>query len=154
MYCGSAKIRDFDYLVYKPIVNEVLLPKYDLLRRASLETLSDNLDLVFELVEQIKVFLRCTITPTDTLLMGTLGCTPAYDTYFRAGVSTVDGSQTGTGSQMVHISQTFGKEGFYTLVKHCEKREKGFQNAQTQFRSYTIMRLVEMYYFDIGKHGL
>jgi hypothetical protein len=144
MYRGSAEIHKFDYLVHEPIVNEVLLSKYDLLRGASLENLSDHLDLVWTLAEKIRTLYPSTITVTDTLLtkilMGTLGCTPAYDRYFRAGASK-DG-----------ISQTFSKKGFDSLLQRCRERSDGFQSAQKQIPGYPVMRLVDMYYFALGKN--
>lgn len=143
MYRGSANIRKFDYLVHEPIVNEVLLSQYDPLRGASLEYLSNNLDLVWTLVEKIRTLYPSTINVTDTLLtkilMGTLGCTPAYDRYFRAGVAT-DG-----------ISQTFSRKGFHSLLQCCQVRSEGFWEAQKQIPEYPVMRLVDMYYFAVGE---
>lgn len=143
MYRGSAKIRKFDYLVHEPVVNEVLLSKYDPLRGASLEILSDHLDLVWTLAERIPMLYPSSITVTDTLLtkilMGTLGCIPAYDRYFRAGIST-DG-----------ISQTFNRKGFSSLLQRCHERSDGFREAQKQIPGYPVMRLVDMFYFAVGE---
>ena len=143
MYRGSAKIRKFDHLILQPIVGQVLLPKYDPLRGASLKGVSDHLGLLWNLVEEIRKMYRHAIPVTDTLLtkilMGTLGCTPAYDRYFRAGVAT-DG-----------ICQTFSNKGFNSLVQHCQVRSEGFLEAQKQIPGYPIMRLVDMYYFAVGE---
>ena len=143
MYRGSAGVRKFDHLVHKPVVQEVLLSKYDPLRGASLEGLLGGLDLVWELSTKIQTLYPSAITVTDTLLtkilMGTLGCTPAYDRYFMAGVAT-DG-----------ISQTFSRKGFHSLLRHCQARSEGFIDAQKQIPGYPVMRLVDMYYFAVGE---
>jgi hypothetical protein len=143
MYRGSAGVRNFDHLVHHPIVEEVLLPRYDSLRGASLDGLLVALDLIWELAKKIRALYPSSITVTDTLLtkilMGTLGCTPAYDRYFRAGVAT-DG-----------ISQTFSRNGFYSLLLHCQARSEGFIEAQNQIPRYPVMRLVDMYYFAVGE---
>ena len=143
MYRGSAGVRKFDHLVHKPVVEEVLLSKYDPLRGASLEGLMGGLDLIWELAAKIQTLYPSAITVTDTLLtkilMGTLGCTPAYDRYFRAGMAT-DG-----------ISQTFSRGGFHSLLRHCQSRSGGFIDAQKQIPGYPVMRLVDMYYFAVGE---
>lgn len=143
MYRGSSEVRKFDHLVHRAAVQEVLLPKYDRLRGASLEGLLSGLDLIWGLEAKIRTLYPSSITVTDALLtkilMGTLGCTPAYDRYFRAGVAT-DG-----------ISQTFSRKGFPALLRHCQARSEGFINAQKQIPGYPVMRLVDMYYFAVGK---
>ena len=143
MYRGSAEVRKFDHLIHRPVVQEVLLSKYDPLREASLESLLGSLDLVWNLVTKIQTLYPSAITVTDTLLtkilMGTLGCTPAYDRYFRAGVATEG------------ISQTFSRKGFHSLLLHCQQRSQGFLEAQKQIPGYPVMRLVDMYYFAVGE---
>jgi hypothetical protein len=147
MYRGSAKVRDFDYLIHKPIVKEVLRSKYDPIRNASLDALTEHLDnLLWPLAERIRGLYPRPITVTDTLvtkiLLGTLGCSPAYDTNFVAGIGT-DG-----------IARTFSKKGFRSLLSHCTEHSEGFLKAQKQIRRYPMMRLVDMYYFAVGKEKL
>lgn len=143
MYRGSSEIRNFNHLVHQPIVEEVLLSSYDPLRGASLEELSQNIDLVWTIAEKIRTLYPSTITVTDTLLtkvlMGTLGCTPAYDRYFKAGAA-----QDG-------ISQTFSRKGFNSLLQCCQARSEGFLQAQEKIPDYPVMRLVDMYYFARGE---
>jgi len=55
MYRGSAAIRDFDYLVHRPAVEELLKPDYDPLRGASFDELSSRFDtLLWPLIEKIR----------------------------------------------------------------------------------------------------
>jgi hypothetical protein len=144
MYRGSARIRDFDHLIHEPIVKEVLLPKYDPLRGASFEGISEHLPLIWELRKKIEKSYPDSITVTETLLtkilMGTLGCVPAYDRYLKAGLAKEG------------IVQTFSEKGFRALLTRCKTQSEGFLEAHKQTK-YPVMRLVDMYYFAVGEGG-
>jgi hypothetical protein len=144
MYRGSARIRDFDHLVHRPVVEEVLLPKYDPLRGGSFEDVVEHLPLIWELCKKIEESYPASVTITETLitkiLMGTLACVPAYDRYFKAGL------------KKEGLSQTFSEKGFQALLARCKTQSEGFEKAHEQ-TGYPVMRLVDMYYFAIGEGG-
>ena len=96
MYRGSSFLLQKDYKLHGAVVSTILEGKYDVLRNISAENLmkAENLDLLMELSDRIKQlyanerpsFEGNTNNVTDTLttkiLLGTLGCVPAYDRYY------------------------------------------------------------------------
>ena len=100
MYRGSSFLLQKDYKVHIPVVEMILKEKYNPLLGITAEGLTDekNLDLLDEISDRI----RCTYAKelpafegkdnnaTDTLvtkiLLGTLGCVPAYDRYYKQTV--------------------------------------------------------------------
>lgn len=146
MYRGSAAIRDFDYRVHRPIAKLLLEPKYDILRGASLEELLEHFDdLLWPLIETIiqSGLYPAPINVTDTLatkiLMGTLGCTPAYDRYFKAGLSKCG------------IAPSFSRKKFRAFLQHCQQNHQGFVDGQNINPEYPIMRVIDMYFHGVGR---
>ena len=101
MYRGSCFILQKDYKVLSPVVEEVLKPEYDCLFgvactdfrnddiRAQLKKLYDDIAEHFDPIRE-KVAGRKATTPVSPvlitkILMGTLGCVPAYDRFFEEG---------------------------------------------------------------------
>jgi hypothetical protein len=88
------------------------------------------------------------ISPTDTLLskimLGTLGCVPAYDRYFIDGLK-----------QMKMEHSGFNEASLNELFNFIEKNEKEIVQAQklimtkTQ-RHYPLMKILDMYFWQIG----
>lgn len=84
--------------------------------------------------------------PTETLitkiLLGTLGCTPAYDRYFKKGLSI-----TGAASQRCNVQSlmALGRlyidhlEEFETLRRHCCERME-----------YPAAKIIDMCFFEFG----
>jgi len=94
MYRGSSKLLQKDYRVHASTVEELMKKEYiDLWSIQCKELLSTDGKLVtlFILRDKLQeIYLHFGVTPTDTLitkiLMGTLGCAPAFDRYFKDGV--------------------------------------------------------------------
>lgn len=88
------------------------------------------------------------ISPTDTLLskimLGTLGCVPAYDRYFIEGLEEMKMEHTG-----------FNEDSLNELFNFIDKNKKGINQAQklimtkTQ-RHYPLMKILDMYFWQIG----
>lgn len=152
MYRGSEAIRNFDYLIHRPVVEEMLRPYYDLLRGASLDELVTRFDtLLWPLIEKIRKqsFYPKSVTMTDTLvtkiLMGTLGCTPAYDRFLKAGL------------EEKGLNSSFSRKNFEALLRNCQQNHQGFADAQAQIQqtsTYPFMRVVDMYFHSIGLESL
>jgi len=148
MYRGSAAIRNFDYLIHRPAVEELLKPDYDLLRGASFDELSSHFDTVlWPLIEKFRKRSPYpkSVTMTDTLvtkiLMGTLGCTPAYDRFLKAGL------------EEKGLNSSFSRRNFETLLRYCQQNRQGFTDAQSQIQQtadYPAMRVVDMYFHSVG----
>jgi hypothetical protein len=100
MYRGSSFLLQKDYKVHVPVVKILMERKYNPLVGISAEELIENVNL--ELLEEVSERIRrayamekpsvegVTNNATDTLvtkiLLGTLGCVPAYDRYYVQAV--------------------------------------------------------------------
>ena len=96
MYRGSSFLLQKDYKVHTPIVEIIMEEKYNPLLGINAEDLlkDEMLDLLEDVSSRIRLayaneqasFEGGTNNATDTLvtkiLLGTLGCTPAYDRYY------------------------------------------------------------------------
>lgn len=101
MYRGSCFIFHKDYKVHTPIVEEILEPEYDCLLGlactdvrnndiwAQLKKLSDYISDYFDPIrkEVRGRAVASSVSPVliTKMLMGTLGCVPAYDRFFEEG---------------------------------------------------------------------
>lgn len=88
------------------------------------------------------------ISPTDTLLskimLGALGCVPAYDRYFINGLKEMKMEHTG-----------FNEASLIELVTFIEKNKKEINQAQNLIKNktkkhYPMMKLLDMYFWQIG----
>lgn len=163
MYRGSSFLLQKDYLIHHDVVKEILKPKYQKLSDISfVDFSSDKKDEIigdlFELIDWVKGWYknntttkRGDINVTDTLatkiLMGTLGCTPAYDSYFKIGLK--------------EHNLTFSylnKNNFSDLISFCLEYQQAFEQAQKNVSQYgvryPIMKVIDIYFWHLGKsHG-
>src|SRR5690606_17005067 len=88
------------------------------------------------------------ISPTHTLLskvmLGTLGCVPAYDRYF------IDGLR-----KKGMRCHRFNKESLLELFQFADRNRKEIEEVQQTIRKkiqchYPIMKIVDMYFWQIG----
>lgn len=102
MYRGSSFLLQKDYKVHIPVVKELLSEKYDVLARiecvsfrekSSQQLLLDinsflgqYYDKIRREVKEQELKNQLSFTLITKILMGTLGCVPAYDRYFIAGI--------------------------------------------------------------------
>ena len=100
MYRGSSFLLQKDYKIHKTAVCEVLKSEYDVLRGIELQCFNDEkIDILFGLIgrlntiyQNIKKSVETKNNDRDTtdtlitkILLGTLGCIPAYDRFFING---------------------------------------------------------------------
>lgn len=161
MYRGSTFLLWKDYRIHRDVVRELLKEQYLGLWDMELPVLPDDssqIDLIFALSRSLsdtyKAIVkevngeRKQISVTDTLLtkilLGTMGCTPAYDNYFKKGVRHL-GIPCGT----------FGKKHFLTILEFHKRNEREFRKLQTEisdaYVQYPIMKLIDMYFWNIGR---
>ena len=104
MYRGSSFLLQKDYKVLSPIVEEVLKPEYDCLFGVACVRLREpevqaRLTKVYDCIADYfrpirdevagrEVFSSVSPVLITKILMGTLGCVPAYDRFFQDGVAT------------------------------------------------------------------
>jgi len=166
MYRGSSFILQKDYTIFKEIVIEIFNEKYSPLweikknidqkdRLISLfSELYDSLEKIlvrirasvrahpdFDGIEKRYLNNRGTISPTLTtkILLGTLGCIPAYDRFFIEGL----------GSR--NIQKSFNsKKSFSQMINFYLNNKSELDELCKKFEDYPIMKILDMYFWVIG----
>jgi hypothetical protein len=157
MYRGSSFLLWKDYLIHHKVVNHILSLQH--LRGIDFsKPCTSEIDEIFELTSWIRNWYRQNIkhvngearkiNVTDTLvtkiLLGTLGCMPAYDRYF------VDGLRA-KGLSYSRLS----KNNFLSVVEFYNRNSDDFDSVQKSIKRttgiyYPSMKLVDMYFWQIG----
>lgn len=159
MYRGSCFIFHKDYKVHTPIVEKVLKPEYDRLFglactdvrnsdvRAHLKKLYDDIADYFDPIRK-EIAGREVTTPVSPvlitkILMGTLGCVPAYDRFFQDGVATYKVT-----------TREYSPESVRRLVNFYEEHNDRLEEARRGMRVgdliYPQMKLLDMGFWQIG----
>lgn len=159
MYRGSSFLLQKDYKVLSPIVEKVLKPEYDCLFGIACEGLREH-----EVQERLKklrddiaehfgpirneVAGREVPTPVSPvlitkILMGTLGCVPAYDRFFQDGVATYKVT-----------TREYSPKSVLKLVDFYEAHNDRLEEARRGMRVgdliYPQMKLLDMGFWQIG----
>ena len=164
MYRGSSFLLQKDYKIHTPIVKELLKSDYDELAGKDWSKASE-LDNDLSVLEKLKKFINDYYAPirkdvaTDVknnenvsevlitkILMGTLGCTPAYDRYFKAGIKSLNVS---TGN--FNKNSTKKLIWFYTANSDIfEQLRNSLPCVDGSPIKYPEMKLVDMGFWLIG----
>lgn len=160
MYRGSSGLLQKNHLVHIGAVEILLDEKYQKLRcgseqEVSRERIEDILDLKNALGKHYgdKEFTKSknstqNITPTDTLIskvmLGTLGCVPAYDRFFIDGLNSKGLKQS-----------RFEGPSLSTIFEFIENNEVEISDCQKQIYEtakmyYPVMKIVDMYFWQTG----
>lgn len=159
MYRGSSFLLQKDYKVLSPIVEEILKPEYDCLFglactdlrnndvRAQLKKLSDDIaDYFDEIRKEVRGrAVASSVSPVliTKILMGTLGCVPAYDRFFQVGVATYKVT-----------TQEYSRNSLLKLVdfyeEHNDRLEEARRGMRTDDLIYPQMKLLDMGFWQIG----
>lgn len=147
-------LQNKDYKVHIPVVKTVMDPKWDTLRGLPVEKLAagSSADMILELTSEItdRYQKHAGGTPTDTLLtkilLGTLGCVPAYDRYFKDAVR-----KTGIAPGI------FGKRSLLQLgafyLAHSDTLEAFRRTCPSEIVDYPPAKVIDMCFFGYGaKH--
>lgn len=160
MYRGSSFLLQKDYKVLVPVVEEVLKPEYDCLFgvactdlrnndvRAQLKKLYDYIaDYYFRPIRD-KVAGREVTTPVSPvlitkILMGTLGCVPAYDRFFVDGIK-----------KYKVTTQEYSQNSLLKLVGFYEEHNARLEEVRRGMRVgdliYPQMKLLDMGFWQVG----
>ena len=143
MYRGSSKLLQKDYLVHFEAVK--IIRKYCHLRcQKGKEVNICNLDDILLLIKELSDYYKKehNVTATDTLIskiiLGTLGCLPAFDRYFIDGIK----------ENGCHF-KTLRKKGLEELFKYIEK-DYELKSIQKKYPQYPTMKIIDMYFWQIG----
>lgn len=159
MYRGSSFLLQKDYKVLSPIVEEILKPEYDCLFglacvglrdpevQGSLEKLCADIAEHFGPIRD-EVAGREVPTPVSPvlitkILMGTLGCVPAYDRFFVDGIK-----------KYKVTTQEYSQNSLLKLVGFYEEHNDRLEEARRGMRVgdliYPQMKLLDMGFWQIG----
>lgn len=159
MYRGSCFILQKDYKVHTPIVEEILKPEYDCLFglacadlresevQDSLEKLHKYIAKHFRPIRN-EVAGRKVTTPVSPvlitkILMGTLGCVPAYDRFFEEGAR-----YFGLEKKTYHENSLLELADIYEA--HNDRLEEARRGMRTDDLIYPQMKLLDMGFWQIG----
>lgn len=155
MYRGSSFLLQKDYKIHIPIVRIIQEEKYNRLFGISAENLcqKSNLDLLEEIGARIKnsyanespVSSGMPNNATDTLitkiLLGTLGCVPAYDRYFVHSVK-----------KHCVASGKYNRNSIYCIAKFYCDNSNEFEMIRQEFSKYGVdyppMKLMDMCFWQ------
>ena len=140
-----------DYKVHLPVVKLLLDSRWDELWDISPSKLAlhQYAEKIVQLCSEIKSAYSeiCGGTPTETLLskilLGTLGCVPAYDRYFKHALSaTKAATQQCSAKSLTMLGNLYLKyeEQFESLRKYCS----------TNDMEYPIAKIIDMCFFEYG----
>ena len=159
MYRGSCFLLQKDYKVLSPIVEEILKPEYDCLFglactdvrepevQLMLETvydyIADHFDPIREEIAGRKVTTPVSPVLITKILMGTLGCVPAYDRFFQDGVAKYKVT-----TQEYSLNSVLKLVEFYEA--HNDRLEEARRGMQCDGLIYPQMKLLDMGFWQIG----
>lgn len=160
MYRGSSGLLQKNHLIHKGAVdilfsNEGQKLKCNSKNEIAKSNIKDILNIKDKLANHYKSiqFIKGAdnpkpISPTDTLLskilLGTLGCVPAYDRYFIDGLKEKKIKNT-----------TFNETSLYELFDLIDRNKTELDNAQKLIltrtkQHYPVMKILDMYFWQTG----
>lgn len=159
MYRGSSFLLQKDYKIHIPVVKELLKEEYDPLagidcvelKREENQRLLENINAfldeyysnIRDEVKNIKVRNQLSSTLITKILMGTLGCVPAYDRYFISGIK----------KQKV-ASGNYNMKSIGQLVDFYESNIVELENIRKDMKvngmAYPQMKTLDMAFWQIG----
>lgn len=157
MYRGSSFLLQKDYKVHIPAVKELLDPKYNPLSNPLCSTLTNNLELLDGLNGKLRNYydkIRIEVkghkvnnSISDVLitkiLMGTLGCVPAYDRYFIAGIKKYNIAYA-----------TYNSKSLVSLIDFYASNETEFEKIRSKMTvsgmPYPQMKFLDMGFWQMG----
>ena len=159
MYRGSCFILQKDYKVHTPIVEEIFKPEYDCLfgvacadlREAEVQGSLENLNkYIAKHFEPIRDEVAGRKVPSSVspvlitkILMGTLGCVPAYDRFFQDGVATYKVT-----TQEYSLNSVLKLVDFYEA--HNDRLEEVRRGMRVGDLTYPQMKLLDMGFWQVG----
>ena len=156
MYRGSSFLLKKSMDIHRQPIKEILNPNYDSLWNADPSCLKHpkTLDLLSELKSALNdLYLRQTRdtkTISDTLItkimLGTLGCTPAYDRFFKKGCQ----------KHNVRPYSNFSKRSIESLSEFYCEHSKTFESVSDKIKkdrriTYPPMKLIDMFFWSVGR---
>ncbi len=157
MLRGSTILLQRDYKVHKEAVDLILDTQFDDLLALSLSDVQNKAAKLYDLIEKLRILYKSSLgldegsfisdTLVTKVLLGTLGCTPAYDRLFVLGLRQDGLTYSG-----------LKQSNFEKLIAYCKKHEGAFVLAQgvvnrTAAREglpYPMMKIIDMCFWVRG----
>ena len=159
MYRGSSFLLQKDYRVHIPVVKELLKSEYNplmgieckQLKNANNQKLLQRItDFMSNYYNEVRLSVKkdtpqndVSMTLITKVLMGALGCVPAYDRYFIAGIKN---EKVTTGNY--NIKSVLKLVDFYE--ENFEKLEKSRKGMTIEDLPYPQMKMLDMGFWQIG----
>ena len=123
----------------------------------ALNSNSPEVSLLFDLAKTIKRIYWETIIVIDgkpkhgnasdilvtKILLGAMGCIPAYDRFFKTGVGL-----------LADFPAQFGKSSYAGLIRFYKKNKDSIDAAESEIAErgmkYPAMKLIDMYFWSLG----
>lgn len=163
MFRGSSFLLQTNYKYYIPVMRVLMEPKYDDLWDADwldVKKRATLLNLLFDLNQELRDVMKKKNgfnhkEPSDTLvtkiIMATMGCVPAYDRYFKAGLKKF------LKSNNEKRGVSFNKRSFEKLL-HFSEEDKTLREIYKRSLStispevkYPPMKLLDLYFWRLGQ---
>lgn len=155
MYRGKSILLQRDYKIHHKAIEKI--NEHHNLRKAFSEKLPNETEIknIYNLVGEIKGSYDGNVTDTlaTKILLGTLGCVPAYDRFFVNGIKFF--KKTGS---------TLNEKNYKKLILWCKNNKTGLNEAKEKVDldvlsnrtegefKYPIMKIVDMYFWTKGKN--
>jgi hypothetical protein len=151
MYRGSSFLLQHDYTVHLKVVDALTTSQFSPLWEKEFGAGTDSftqVPAVLAAAQAVRNAYAPFGQPTDTLvtkvLLGTLGCLPACDRFFLFGFKS-------EGFSYSYLNKPFVER----LLDFCQKNTNELREEQARIASasglhYPIMKLVDMYFWQIG----
>ncbi len=164
MYRGSSFLLQRDYKIHTPVVEEILSSDYDVLAGINWINQSDVNDAynclrnLVNIIKKKYAKVREDITDKDAdisdvlitkVLMGTLGCVPAYDRYFTSAIKFLK-IKPGTFNTKTMASMNKLIEFYKNHYFKLEEIRKGLQISRRTNILYPQMKIIDMGFWQIG----
>lgn len=159
MYRGSSFLLQKDYKVLLPIVEEILKSEYDCLFGVACADLrepgvqeqltklykyiADHFDPIRKAIAGREVPTPVSPVLITKILMGTLGCVPAYDRFFQDSVATYKVT-----TQEYSLKSVLRLADFYE--EHNDRLEEARRGMKCEDLIYPQMKLLDMGFWQIG----
>ena len=166
MYRGSSFLLQKDYKIHEEAVKEIIKEEYDSLVAIKFNEFNDK---NLEKMENLNSFLRNhyrKVSQKDEndkisdilitkILLGTLGCVPAYDQYFTKGFKKFNrlGSFSNKEGKLNEKSILRLAEFYKKYEKELEEKRKDFKikiNNKNVENKYPQMKVLDMGFWQIG----
>jgi hypothetical protein len=151
MYRGSSFLLQHAYTAHLSAIDQVVAPRFSILWDQEFGARDEDLNLV-PIIDSAIQGVRGSYEPfgnaTDTLvtkvILGTFGCLPACDRYFIDGFKTAGFSYSRLSSKFIERILQFSRANLLEL------REEQARIERVGGIRYPLMKLVDMYFWQIG----